>query len=101
MAREARFRLPLHQEIGSVAATATTSLPCAPARCVRTRIAGRNAIQPASTSDRPQFPETSLSPITPARMRTMQSILSGAAESPSTTIPRIAVPAAPMPVQTA
>jgi hypothetical protein len=31
----------------------------------------------------------------------MQSILNGAAESPSTAIPRIAVPAAPMPVQTA
>jgi len=48
-----------------------------------------------------QSPETSLSPITPAKMRTIHSNLGGAAESPSTAIPRIAVPAAPMPVQTA
>jgi TRAP-type mannitol/chloroaromatic compound transport system permease large subunit len=49
----------------------------------------------------PQLPETSLSPITPDRIRRMQRIRSGAVESPSTTMPRIAVPAAPMPVQTA
>jgi len=54
--------------------------------------------QPASTGNHPQFPEISFSPITPPKMRTVQSILSGAAESPSTAIPRIAVPAAPIPV---
>jgi hypothetical protein len=48
-----------------------------------------------------QLPETSLSPITPARMSTRQSTLIGAAESPSIATPRIAVPAAPIPVQTA
>ena len=57
--------------------------------------------EPTPTSHRPQSPETSLSPITPAKMRTIHSNLGGAAESPSTAIPRIAVPAAPMPVQTA
>ena len=55
----------------------------------------------APTGNHPQFPEISLSPITPVKMRPMQSTLIGAAESPSTIIPRIAVPAAPMPVQTA
>lgn len=45
--------------------------------------------------------ETSFSPITPDRMRAMQRVLIGAADSPSNTIPRMAVPAAPMPVQTA
>jgi hypothetical protein len=39
--------------------------------------------------------------MTPARMSTMQSIRSGAADSPGTAIPTTAVPAAPMPVQTA
>ena len=48
-----------------------------------------------------QFAETSFSPITPATMKTMQSNRAGDAESPSTAIPRMAVPAAPMPVQTA
>jgi hypothetical protein len=70
--------------------------PAANAPCSR-----RNGTQPALTSNRPQFPETRLSPITPAKMRTMQSTLSGAAESPNSVIPRIAVPAAPIPVQTA
>ena len=46
-------------------------------------------------------PVTSLSPMTPARMSTMQRTRSGAAESPSTAMPTMAVPAAPMPVQTA
>ena len=58
-------------------------------------------MESAPTGNHPQFPETSLSPITPVKMRPMQSTLIGAAESPSTIIPRIAVPAAPMPVQTA
>jgi hypothetical protein len=57
--------------------------------------------EPTPTSRRPQSPEASLSPITPAKMRTIHSNLGGAAESPSTAIPRIAVPATPMPVQTA
>ncbi len=48
-----------------------------------------------------QLAETSLSPMTPARMRAMQSSLIGEAGSPSTATPRIAVPAAPMPVHTA
>lgn len=56
---------------------------------------------PVGAGSVPQFPETSFNPITPPKIRTMQSILSGAMESPSTAIPRIAVPAAPMPVQTA
>ena len=46
-------------------------------------------------------PETSLSPITPATMRTRQSTRIGATDSPSTAIPRAAVPAAPIPVQIA
>ena len=58
-------------------------------------------IKPAQISNHPQFPETSFNPITPVKMRPMQSILIGAAESPSSTIPRTAVPAAPIPVQTA
>ena len=48
-----------------------------------------------------QFVETSFSPITPVTIKTMQSNRAGDAESPSTAIPRMAVPAAPMPVQTA
>lgn len=47
------------------------------------------------------WPETSFSPITPARMRAMQSIRRGAVESPSSAMPTIAEPAAPMPVHTA
>src|SRR6218665_2953237 len=42
-----------------------------------------------------------LSPITPAGMSAMHGSRIGAAESPGTTMPTIAVPAAPMPVQTA
>ena len=59
----------------------------------------RDRVEEGSKHD--QSPETSLRPITPASMRAMQNSLSGAAESPSTAIPRIAVPAAPIPVQTA
>ena len=40
-------------------------------------------------------------PITPAKMRPMQSILVGATGSPARPIPKIAVPAAPIPVHTA
>ncbi len=54
-----------------------------------------------STRHDDQLPETSLRPITPARMRVMQKSRIGEAASPSATMPRIAVPAAPMPVQTA
>ena len=46
-------------------------------------------------------PETSLSPMTPAKISAMHNNLDGAVESPSTTIPKTAVPAAPMPVHTA
>jgi hypothetical protein len=59
------------------------------------------AAKPRADSAYFQFPETSLSPMTPARMRAMHSTRMGAAESPSRAMPSSAVPAAPMPVQTA
>lgn len=45
--------------------------------------------------------DTSLSPMTPDKIAMMQSSLIGAGESPRNIMPNIAVPAAPIPVQTA
>jgi hypothetical protein len=71
------------------------------ARLCASRRHPRRVQRHAVTGSGVQLVGTSLSPITPARISAMHSILGSDAESPSTAMPMMAVPAAPIPVQTA